>query len=313
VIKQFNFYDVYGYLLPGLTLLGFMWAPMGIISRSWPDQDISKAIFLTALAYLLGHVLQTIATNALPSRVMLDDSGRPRFPSDRLLDKSCTELSGDFKTRLAEQVRGEFTLGLHVGDDGDGTGPVFSDRNTAFFLARSYLIARKTAHYVEQFEGLYAMMRGLASALLAGACYLAGWAVAFHRDYSCLRTVIAALGILGVAAALASAMMALRRNKAVVKRAVATLAVALLIVFCAIGFWLGAWQPPSFWSTASSTAELVLWLAFCLTLVAAARCFSAYRTFAIEFAQSAWRDFSVYLTVEKRPAADQDADDNEAS
>ncbi|HLH36137.1 MAG TPA: hypothetical protein VKX41_15810 [Alloacidobacterium sp.] len=153
MIKQFNFYDVYGYLLPGIALVGLMWVPIGLISKSWPDQDISKALFLVLLAYFLGHILQTIATNAVPSKVMRDQEDRPRFPSERLLDASVTTLSSDFKTRLAEQVQEKFKLDLHIQEDGDGTGNVFSDRNTAFFQARGYLIAKKTAHLRRTIRG----------------------------------------------------------------------------------------------------------------------------------------------------------------
>jgi hypothetical protein len=125
VIKQFNFYDIYGYLLPGIALVGLMWVPICIISKSWPDQDISKALFLLLLAYFLGHILQTIATNAVPSKVMRDQKNCSRFPSDRLLDASLTDLSSDFKARLAQQVRDKFNLDLHIDKDGKAQATSF--------------------------------------------------------------------------------------------------------------------------------------------------------------------------------------------
>lgn len=314
MIKQFNFYDIYGYLLPGIALVGLIWVPIGLISKSWPEQDISKALFLVVLAYFLGHLLQTIATNAVPSKVMRDQENRPRFPSDRLLDASLTDLSQDFKTRLARQVRDKFNLDLHIDEDGEGKGNIFSDRNTAFFQARGYLIAKKTAHYVEQFEGLYAMMRGLACALLAGSCYTVGWAFAFHRHATFLRVIAVGCGILAIGIALVSSFGALSRNPQKMKRGVTVLAVSLLVAFWASGFWAGDWQSSAFWNGATPGLELVLWLAACLSLIAAARCFSSYRSFAIQFAQSVWRDFSVHLIVQESAddqGAQADSDDSD--
>ena len=63
MIKQFNFYDIYGYLLPGMLLVSLFWLPVGILTRSWPNQDVSNALFLAVGAYILGHVLQTIANS----------------------------------------------------------------------------------------------------------------------------------------------------------------------------------------------------------------------------------------------------------
>jgi hypothetical protein len=310
VIKQFNFYDIYGYFLPGVAFLGLLWVPIGIIWKSWPDQDISKALFLAVLAYLLGHLLQTIAIAVVPSTVMRDNANRSRFPSDRLLDKNCSDLGEDFKDRLAKQTRKQFGLTLHVDKDGDGTGVIFQDRNTAFFEARSYLIAKKTAHYVEQFEGLYAMMRGLGSAFLAGASYLAGWSLAIYRNQVCVEAFFRVIAPVAALAALINAILGLSRKPKVSKPAVVALAISILAFSLTAGFWVAVWQPAEVWKNVAPRTELILWVAVCLTLVAAARCFSAYRFFATEFAKSIWRDFSVYLTVKDEKGAGQDNHDD---
>jgi len=143
------------------------------------------------------------------------------------------------------------------------------------------------------------MMRGLACALLAGSCYTLGWALAFHRNSTFLRVITAGFGILAIGVALISALIALSRDSKRMTRAVTVLAVSLLVVFWAGGFWAGDGQPAPFWNGATPRIELLLWLAACLTLIAAARCFSSYRSFAILFAQSVWRDFSVHLIVQE--------------
>ena len=49
-------------------------------------------------------------------------------------------------------------------------------RRDAFFQARSALLRDKGTSYWEQFEGLYALMRGTSVALTAATMYFAGWA-----------------------------------------------------------------------------------------------------------------------------------------
>ena len=183
--KQFNFYDFYGYLLPGMLLLGLFWLPVGVLTQTWPDQDLSKALFLAALAYIVGHLLQTVAISVVPSTAV-DSAKRQRMPSDLLLDTNNSKFSEDVKERLSKQVKELFGLDLGVTQDWDGKNDISKNRQTAFFQARSYLIAKKAAQYAEQYQGLYAMMRGLGVSFLAGAMYLAGWGLSFHRNSFCL-------------------------------------------------------------------------------------------------------------------------------
>jgi hypothetical protein len=313
VIKQFNFYDIYGYLLPGVAFLGLLWLPIGIASRSWPEQDISKALFLAALSYFAGHILQTIASVAVPSQVMRDTAKRPRFPSDRLLDKTFPNFGTDLKVKLASQVQSKFGIDLRLAEDGDGTAEVSRNRNTAFFQARSYLIAQKTAHYVEQFQGLYAMMRGLSAAFLAGTFYLAGWSFACHGSHIWMQRMFAAFAILGTVTGIVSSCIALSRNSTRSKMATVILSGSLLVAFLGIGFWVAISQPSDFWKHALPHSEPTLWFCAGLTIIAAARCFSSYQSFAIQFAQSVWRDFSVYITLQdvSGPEGDGESEKNE--
>lgn len=46
MIERFNFYDIYGYLLPGATLVGLLWLPFGIITGTWPAAQLSEAVFV---------------------------------------------------------------------------------------------------------------------------------------------------------------------------------------------------------------------------------------------------------------------------
>ena len=310
VIKQFNFYDVYGYLLPGLLLLVMFWLPIGILTQSWPDQDLSKALFLAALTYIAGHILQNIAISVVPSTVR-DAQGRPRVPSDLFLDRSNGVFGSDFKAILAQQVRQLFNLDLAVNSDGDGKTSLSTNRNTAFYQARSYLIVKKSAHYAEQFEGLYAMMRGLACALLAGALYVSGWGISFYRQNWLVQDAMAGLLAASIAGSLFFSAVALA-PKANAKKAVLRLAACLLAVVVGAGYWVSNEQPVEFWRHAPVHCEWILWACSCVALIAAARCYAAYKSFASLFAQTVSRDFSACLSIQEAfpDSAVDDADDD---
>jgi drug/metabolite transporter (DMT)-like permease len=309
VIKQFNFYDVYGYLLPGIALFALFWMPVGILTQTWPEQDLSKALFLTVLSYIAGHVLQTVANSVVPSTVPGPGKQR-RFPSELLLDKSNARFTDAFKTRLAVSVAMKFGLDLKVTLDGNGAGEISTNRQIAFFQARSCLIAKKAEQYAQQFEGLYVMMRGLGCAFCSGAAYFVGWGLSIRRGDSAALNAISTAVLAVTALALLSALVAFFRDSA--KRvANRFLSAFLLLASAGSGFVVGAWR---FQPVANSTPfpnypEFILWGGALLALFAAVRCFSAYKGFAFNFAETIWRDFSANLPDAEEPhqnAADGD-------
>lgn len=40
--ERFNFHDLYGDVIPGLTLGGLLWVPFGLDARAWPDFEWSR-------------------------------------------------------------------------------------------------------------------------------------------------------------------------------------------------------------------------------------------------------------------------------
>ncbi len=304
MIKQFNFYDIYGYLLPGTVLFALLWMPVGVLTHNWPDQDLSNALFLTALAYVAGHIVQTVATSIVPS-TETDAEGHARFPSEWLLDKSNGRFTAEFKAKIAGHVQTMFGLDMQVAVDGNGSNSVSSNRQIAFFQARSYLIAKKAAQYAEQFEGMYVMMRGLGCTFGAGAAYFAGWGLSIRRGAGSGTTAISLLAWAATAAALAATLVALFR---VPKRRLANrlLGLFLLLALGSCGFLSGAWRfPPVLSSTPfPNYAESILWGSVLVALFVAVRCFGAYRGFAMSFAETIWRDFCADLSV---PASSSDA------
>jgi len=312
VIKQFNFYDIYGYLLPGILLFALLWMPVGVLTGKWPNQDLSKALFLTALSYIAGHVLQTIANSVVPSTVT-DQAKQKRFPSELLLDKSNAKFTDDFKAFLAARVAKMFGLEMEVAHDGTGTDRISTNRQTAFFQARSYLIAKKAAQYAEQFEGLYVMMRGFGCAFCAGAAFFVGWELSIRRGNCSGMGAIPILVWAAVAAALISALVAFFHEPAK-KLANRFLAAFLLMALIGSGFVACAWrfQAATNSMTFPTYAESILWGAALLSLFAAVRCFTAYKAFAISFAETIWRDFSANLSIPDSVShPGDDAEENE--
>ena len=296
MIKQFNFYDIYGYLLPGILLIGLFWLPIGVLTQAWPDQDLSKALFLSVLAYIAGHILQSIAISFVPSTVR-DRNNRQRFPSDLLLDKGDSRFGEKVKEQLATHVLDLFGIALEVKQDWDGKGDLSKNRNDAFFQARSYLIAKQAARYAEQFEGLYAMMRGLGCSFFCGAVYIAGWALSFHRNSFRISSWMPIVLGLTLAVALISASIAFF-EEAARKKADHFLAWSLIVALLGSGFEAGVWRFQTIGEPAPAYAEPILWCSVLLTWIAAARCFSAYKSFALEFAKTIWRDFAANLALQ---------------
>jgi len=84
-----------------------------VLTETWPNQDISNALFLAALAYIAGLMLQNVAEKVVPATAS-DCAKRKRFPSDLILDHSDSRFGKDFKERLSKQVKVLFGLDIEV-------------------------------------------------------------------------------------------------------------------------------------------------------------------------------------------------------
>lgn len=289
MIERFNFYDVYGYLLPGLAVLGLVWLPFGVISHSWPQNELLSAVVVLAFGYVLGHVLQNVAANAVPS-TFADSRGRQRRPSDLLLDKEDTYFTDGIKQRIRETATAQFSVDLSAGADGDEQ--LSRSRNHAFLMARQMLIREQIVAYAEQFEGLYAMMRGLAMACVLGACYLFSWSLAIFKCRSgwwlaalLLATSLVLLGITG--------MLRNRRSLEDPKR----YTIDKTTLAGAAGAAAGAAYLLGFYRVTDMSYSKVFSLLGIICLLLAQRFYLAYRAFAFEFARVIWRHFAAQQPI----------------
>lgn len=178
MVEKFNFYDIYGYLIPGLFLTGLLWLPFGVVWHVWPKAEFSSAILVLLFAYILGHFLQSLR---VPTSDMPDRKGCWRHPSNVLLDEDDVSLAKETKKKIRKLSEAHFELKLESAEDTDHR------REKAFFQARSALLKTKgdkTSVYWEQFEGLYAMTRNIMRASALGVFYFLGWGVKYasHAD-----------------------------------------------------------------------------------------------------------------------------------
>jgi hypothetical protein len=173
MIERLNFYDIYGYLIPGLALLGVVWFPFWFVAGTNLPAAWSSALVALVLGYIMGHLLQRLAREAFPQGRLEEDQSR-RFPSDYILDPLDPKLTGDIKTGVAVLIQCRF--GLDVAAQGKPDARTRGRRQDAFFLCRRVLIQQGVGSYAEQFEGMYALMRGLAAVSALSFTYHLGWA-----------------------------------------------------------------------------------------------------------------------------------------
>lgn len=178
MIDRFNFYDIYGYLLPGVLLLSFVWIPLGVLTGIWPPAEWSSAVLALALAYVIGHILHSLSEAALPFEFRdLTKDNNKRVPSDLLLDEKNQVLVSSFSglTDLAKQIKCDFNL--DVEENSDWTKTLGNRRSGVFFRCRNVLVRQKAAGYAEQQQGMYVLMRGAAAALLLSCVLYAGMGI----------------------------------------------------------------------------------------------------------------------------------------
>jgi hypothetical protein len=292
MIDKFNFYDIYGYFLPGLALLGVLWLPFGVVGHNWPPASWSTAIVGAAFAYILGHLLQSVGSRDLPSTIKKGREGRARYPSDMALDKD-SELPAPLRLKIESLFRDQFNLDLAV--DADPDKAIDKRRNVAFLLARQVLIREKTAGYAEQFQGMYALTRGLFVVLAVGSSYWLGWAGSIARTAH----------LLGGAVILLTVTLLFVINVSILRvypppslpggeepnwwtgmRSIGLW--TFLIGFLSAGYLLGL----KYAVTGSTCVVLVVLSA--IGLLGSLRIYGAYKGFAQLFAATVWRGFLAY-------------------
>lgn len=326
--ERFNFYDIYGYLLPGGLLLALLWLPFGLLLGHWPPPDLGSAVLALGLAYIIGHLIHALSEAAFPSKFK-DDVGNKRYPSDLLFDNGSEQVFsaryclGDLKYRLAEQIKQHFKI--HIDLDEPWTKKLAIQRSVAFFKCRSFLVEKKAAAYVEQQQGMYALMRGVGAAFVIACALYIGMAIGALLDTSMSIKWMFAILLIELVLTIPVAFNSLNphREENARKRSFWMLALVLLcsgmiaakatkvatLSYISLPSKLelnlqskddpvkylenerALLQMRQFFQIQEQRAVLMFVLAL-VTLVLIPLCLSAFRAFAVNFAATVYRDFS---------------------
>ena len=294
MIEKFNFYDVYGYLLPGLALIAVLWLPFGLVAHVWPTADWGSAIIAIASAYFAGHFMLYVSTNAVPSYDLKKSKPgkEPRRHSETLLDSDSTGLSEKIRLQIAEAVRKEFHLELRVETkEGEADG----DRKDAFLLARQRLILGKAGSYAEQFQGMYSLARGVTIALWVATAFYSGWVLSVVR-WVPLFFFALACGFFWLAVLVNKAISVTRETNRAIRLHLEHFFGCLMLVLFLNGGWI-----LGFVYKVDTRSCIALAFAAGVALLLSIRCHSQYREFTLVFANTVWRNFIEYTLRGSHP------------
>jgi hypothetical protein len=312
MIQRFNFYDVYGYLIPGFAVVVMLWLPSAVITQHWQEAKLGWIAAAIAVAYVVGHVLQNLAANAVSLHVVTNAEGKAVLPSPALLDPKDTSLPPDVKRRVQSNVQSWFNIDTSVNQL--ASGEITKRRDAAFSLCRPIVNARTA--YAEQFEGLYTMSRGLFVAFLFSASYMIGWVTACYK-VSCAPSVglfVTGIGLIGLVG------LSLYRifPGGIKNRRPIDLAILVILGLTLAGAGLLAGNAIS--DRLNINVMLILYAVIGICVTVALRFYLLYRYFAVQFARAVWVSFaaepltrSESMSVNAtRPAVEADSEESES-
>jgi len=220
-------------------------------------------------------------------------TGNNRYPSETYLDPGDKDLPEKSKKQIEGFAKKQFDLELQVDKPGDDA--IDEMRHNAFLLARQILIQGKAASYAEQSQGMYALTRGLVSVFALAFTYWLGWAAAAvlksHAAVSSSILVLAAsLVILANLSftSLRHGSDSPKKRRMRKRRIELGYAVLLLVALCSIRYLVGL----QFTVTVKQGALLAFLSAW--AFIACLRAYGAYKSFAVQFAATVWRDYLAY-------------------
>ena len=321
ITGKFDFYDVLGYLVPGLVLVGLLSLPFGLIKGNWPSTSVTSAVLYLVGAHILGHILQGFLRVWEIVPKIRDDNGKLRAPSSVLLDQSPKSLAPAVRAKIRKLTNKYWEIPKTPGvNDGSWDDVPDLDRTAAFLQARNLLLQAKKQSYFEQFQGKYALMGGMAAGLAVASEYYAGWAFALIPSDWIAQVAKYGPYVLAGFLVVVVVCLGLMQNSRVV--------LLLLLVGAFLGGFAAANtspEPPQTHqstetqkgagavcavccdgksegngsSSASQALNIEHKATFMLILALVAfgtglRCYGTYKTFATEFAKGAWRDFANY-------------------
>jgi hypothetical protein len=284
LIEKFNFYDIYGYFIPGAVLLAILYGPFIFtnVHPTVPLNEFSTVILAVIASYVTGHFIQSMATNAASSKF------KGIYPSIRLLNPSDAAFTPALKEAIAAVSIDRFKIDPKISVDTDGTNKeIDSARDSAFRLARALTNARHSGTYAEQFQGLYSMMRGLATAFSLGFLYMLGWALSIWH-YPCSAALAAILLKISLVVTIGLGIWRLTQGLQSSKCLADRIGLAALG-----GILLGGALLLAQSQTFNVQTDRIYWAMAAFYLAAVFRFYVSYEVFSNEFAKAVWIGFRV--------------------
>jgi hypothetical protein len=284
LIEKFNFYDIYGYFIPGAVLLAILYGPFAFttVRPSIPLNEFSTVILAVIASYVTGHFIQSMATNAASSKF------KGIYPSIRLLNPSDGAFTPALKEAIAASSIEHFEIDPNISAETNGTNKAIDGaRDNAFRLARALTNAQHSGTYAEQFQGLYSMMRGLATALCLGFVYMVGWGLSL-RQYPCSAALAAIIVGISLVVMVGVGIWRLIQGLQAPKCLADRIGLAALA-----GIFLGGAMLLARSEAFNVGTDLIYWAVAAFYLAAAFRFYVSYEVFSNEFAKAVWMGFSV--------------------
>jgi hypothetical protein len=286
MIERFNFYDLYGYLIPGFVALALAWLPFALVGDALPSLGLADALTALVVSYVIGHVLYGLAAGAFPSGRTAADQNT-HLPSDDVLDPDIEGNSAIYIDRLKAAIKKELGIDLDRAQAGKER---LNLQKRAFLECRAKVISAGTGAYVEQFEGMYSLMRGLAAAAFFGSYYFLGWIIAPHTAMlqKWAAPAVFFIGVLFVSVDIWQHARGKRPSSwtnASWRHWPGVAYVVLTLFALSAGALLGFRHPPT-----ASDLEFLMVSTPILVFVGG-RCHSRYRYFTKVFADAVYRDF----------------------
>lgn len=293
MIERFNFYDLYGYLIPGFVWLLVLGFPFQL---QFSIGEFSAGMLTASLiiGYVVGHLLSGLARQALPSsRYLVNDQKVQKSVAilapdyrgdDRMPDELSLELGKCFAARFHFNPVAPFDL---------------AGAKQMFFLCRAALAHAKLGAYVEQYQGMGSLTRSLALATWTGGFYYASWVTlsTLHRivDERSVQSVLPLVS-LAIAVLMANAVKnSLKGEGAINLTGTECMTVAGVLLMVAAAH--------SWWSPLNSRQSHQLAIAAAAMWIASLRFKNASESFEASLAMAVFRDFVVMATAKPHPGA----------
>lgn len=318
MIDRLNFFDLYGYLVPGLVLVLIVYLPYALLNPQILSIELGSGLVAIVVGYVIGYQLYGLAELTLLSKMKIEGRWQ-HYSAFILYDHDPTNaFPPELRKTLRDAIR-EYFLGPQAANGPTATDVVRELIEHRYFIpARTALLHNRRGGYAEQFQGMYVMARGISLACGLGAIYLLGWLTLgvpaawraeLPRTALALAAATFAVGALGGAAVLWWAKRqtypaprwlerVLRLPNALDRETLERRAAWWVVgALCAFALSVAIWraQPEAKEGVA---APLAVGLFACVLI--ALRSYAAFRHFALLFAKTVYTDFFVMVRDAER-------------